>query len=90
MKKAKFALTAVAVMAVLGGALAFKASKGNRINHIFYTLGATTVDGVPTSACIVTVLLPKEPNAFGVTTAYSTTFNNVPTPQCTGRVIDHP
>lgn len=88
MKQAKFALTAVAVLAIVGGALAFKANKASRLNHTFYTLGATTVGGVPTSACIVSTLLPKEANLNGPEIPYSTTFNATPTVACSGKAID--
>jgi hypothetical protein len=50
MKKAKFALTAVAVLAVIGGALAFKASR-NAIDWYTDTLTTTQPGGPIVKAC---------------------------------------
>ncbi|MFX1707388.1 hypothetical protein PV783_25690 [Chitinophaga sp. CC14] len=84
MKQAKFALTAVAILAVVGGSLAFKA---NRVPKTFYSLGTTVVGGVQTSACNVPVDLLRTPNANGAITPYSSTIFLTPTTTCTARVI---
>lgn len=42
MKQAKFALTAVAVLAVVGGALAFKASRNATVNYFVNTRTTAT------------------------------------------------
>lgn len=49
MKQAKFALTAVAVLAVIGGALAFKA---NRSQNHFYSLTTTNLNGQVVKGCV--------------------------------------
>jgi hypothetical protein len=68
MKRAKFALTAIAVFAVVGGALAFKA---NRTANQFYR--TTVLGGNCTSA--TTVLYTATPNgnpAITQSTYYTT------------------
>lgn len=84
MKKAKFALTAVAVLAVIGGALAFKANR--QANH-FYSFGTTIVDGAQTSGCVVDKTLQLAPtvnNGF-ITTLYSSAVS-IGATTCTARV----
>lgn len=72
MKQAKFALTAVAVLAVIGGALAFKA---NRVTVKFYTPGTTAT--TQQSVCNSPVDLFYTPSAAGLTTILaSTTVDN--------------
>ncbi|SKD04323.1 hypothetical protein SAMN05660461_2815 [Chitinophaga ginsengisegetis] len=84
MKQAKLALTAVALLAVVGGALAFKA---NRIAKTFYSYGTTTVAGEEKIGCVLPITLTLTPVAAGgfVTTLYSSTFNDATT-TCTARV----
>lgn len=87
MKKAKITLTAVAVLAVVGGALAFKASR-NEVS--FYSLGTTKVGAQTLTGCVVEQKLqlltvaPSNPNGF--VTPYSIA-TNYPTTTCTARVI---
>lgn len=88
MKKAKFALTAVAVLAVIGGALAFKA---NRQNTTFFSYGTTTIDGQQQIGCVVPVLLQRTTNPGGVITPYLSTLSTTLNPAvCTTRVIVNP
>ncbi len=89
MKRAKFALTAVTVLTVIGGALAFKA---NLISRNFYSLGGYTIFGVQTSACVVTVhlnLLPTSSTVpIAVRTPYISTINTtLPTTTCETYVV---
>ncbi|MET3880219.1 hypothetical protein [Chitinophaga sp. OAE865] len=87
MKKAKFALTAVAVLAVIGGALAFKANR--QVNH-FYSLGQAVIDGQPVSGCVVDKTLQLTPVAAGgfITTLYSSTIS-IGATTCTARVTNN-
>ena len=75
MKKAKIMLSAIAVVAVLGGALAFKA---NHFSHnIFYSYGATTTKaGDPiVTGCVVPVTTTLQTTAGNVqTNLFTTTF----------------
>ncbi|MEZ2440785.1 hypothetical protein AB6805_03650 [Chitinophaga sp. RCC_12] len=82
MKQAKFALTAVALLAVIGGALAFKA---NRQLKTFYSLGTTVIQGEEVAGCVIPVQLLRTPAAAGAITPYSSTFNSATT-TCTVRV----
>lgn len=85
MKQAKLALTAVAVLAVIGGALAFKA---NRQGATFYSYGTTTVNGVQKIGCVIPVDLPRITNAGGVVTPYLSTTAATTNPAfCTTKVI---
>lgn len=68
MKKAKFALTAVAVLAVVGGALAFKASRGNQIQVYTESAGKCNV---------TTTLFDRTLNGVGQT--FTTKFSIAPT-----------
>lgn len=53
MKKSKIMLTAVVVMAVVGGALAFKAKKGGQEKCIYTTTTTTTdVGGITIGTCV--------------------------------------
>lgn len=85
MKKAKFAATAVAILAVIGGALAYKANSQART---FYKLG-TTVATATTSACVVPTQLFLVPNANGFETQVSSAINTAPTLKCTAIVIEN-
>lgn len=67
MKQAKFALTAVALLAVIGGALAFKA---NRTPRQFFSYGTTLVDGVKKTGCVIPVQTLYTTNAAGTTISY--------------------
>ena len=71
MKKAKIALTAVALLAVIGGALAFKAN--NRQFKTFYLYTTTLTGDAPTGACLSTnsTQLQLTPAANGVLTSVS-------------------
>lgn len=53
MKQAKFLLAMIVVLAMIGGALAFKSNKGIRINRPFYSLttSITTPGGQPVRGC---------------------------------------
>ncbi|NLR81424.1 hypothetical protein [Chitinophaga eiseniae] len=72
MKQAKYALTAIAVLAVIGGALAFKARIGT---NVFYT----EKDG----ACIQSTTLPYQTAASGFTVKLSTGRTLSPCPTIT-------
>lgn len=70
MKKAKMALAAIALFAVVGGGLAFKAAKGTK--KLFYTnttagicFPITSLTTVTQVAGQATVDVPADPNAFG-------------------------
>jgi len=65
MKKAKIMLTAVAVFAVIGGAMAFKA----RTSHTFYRIGA---QGQCTSAFQTTLTTLTNPGDETFTTRLAT------------------
>ncbi|MGF6928274.1 putative esterase YcpF (UPF0227 family) [Chitinophaga sp. W2I13] len=75
MKQAKFALTAVAVLAVVGGALAFKASRGETLVG-FYATTATAQCTIPTAIANRTL----QPNGAGVTTLFSVISTTKPCP----------
>lgn len=87
MRKARFILSAVAMLALVGGALAFKAS---RIVNVFYSNGTTlttTIPGGPLvqrTYCTVpfTTTYTTRPNplVFSTTTTWYTT--SVPTTVC--------
>ena len=62
MKQAKFALTAVAILAVIGGALAFKANRTAKVQ--FYSFGTTNGQ----TGCVLTTTLSYIPDASGATT----------------------
>lgn len=85
MKQAKFALTAVAVLAVIGGALAFKA---NRNLNTFYKYGTTTIAGAQVTGCVVSTRLQYSAAPLdGVTTIpYSVTTFSTLADVCTARV----
>lgn len=70
MKKAKFALTAVAIFAVVGGALAFKASR-------LFTLQVYTQKIA--GNCTEPVTIPATLNSLAGS-AFTTTATTVPTP----------
>lgn len=55
MKKAKIVLSAVALFAVVGGALAFKANRYQPAN-VYRTYSLTTINNVPTAYCTLTDL----------------------------------
>ncbi|SEW53924.1 hypothetical protein [Chitinophaga arvensicola] len=88
MKKAKFALTAVAVFAVIGGALAFKA---NRNLKPFYKYTTSNINGNVTGICdekqAVQLNLTVTAVGGAVTTVSVTTAQNVTT--CTARVVSN-
>ncbi|MBS0027558.1 hypothetical protein ACTJJ0_20130 [Chitinophaga sp. 22321] len=77
MKQAKFALTAVAVLAVIGGALAFKA---NSASNKFYSTDAQ-------GQCKVSTVLPYvvDTNAGTYITNLSTASTTAACPQITLR-----
>ena len=56
MKKAKLMLSAIAVLAVVGGAFAFKASR--QPVRFFSNTITTTVGGAPTTLCTVPYTIP--------------------------------
>lgn len=88
MKQAKFALTSVAILAVIGGALAFKA---NRQSAHFYSYGTTTLEGgQTTNGCVVDKVLQLTPVAAGgfITTLYSSAVS-ISATTCSARVIDN-
>lgn len=85
MKKAKFALTAVAVLAVVGGALAFKA---NRQARHFYSLGTAVIDDVTQQGCVVDqtlTLIPVTGTQGTLNTIYSSTIS-IGATTCSARV----
>lgn len=69
MKRAKLALSAVAVLAVVGGALAFKSTTGTS-NFFGYT--TSLINNQVTGVCTVLKALPYDPNPAGaIVTPYS-------------------
>jgi hypothetical protein len=84
MKQAKFALTAVALLAVIGGALAFKA---NRVQKSFYGYTTTLTGGAVTGACLVEQKLFATPTLVGgnFTTISDQTAIRVTT--CTTKIV---
>ncbi|HEX9512832.1 MAG TPA: hypothetical protein VF939_20220 [Puia sp.] len=77
MKKVKIMLTAITTLAIVGGALAFKARKFHL--HTFYT---TTAHG---TLCDFTTSLFLTTNRGGVTTLYTDAFR-APAP-CITKVV---
>jgi len=78
MKQAKLVLTAVGVLAVIGGALAFKAS---RQQNTFYTETKTTINGVPRTYCTVETQLFYTVDPQGLTSltaSIAPTFTTCP------------
>lgn len=87
MKKAKFALTAVAILAVIGGAVAFKA---NSQKQAFFSYTSTLIDNQVTYGCFYQTLLPKTTNPAGVVIqSYHTTLKTTNPAICSTRVIDN-
>ena len=84
MKQAKFALTAVALLAVIGGALAFKA---NRQLNSFYAYTTTISAGKTTGACIPLVQTSYLPNTAGTVTLTVSSAQTIGVPTCTVRAI---
>jgi hypothetical protein len=72
MKKAKIMLTAIAIFAVVGGALAFNTARNSRVLYI------PNEDG----ACLVTTVtfLKTTASGIGFQAQYSTTTTNVGCP----------
>lgn len=89
MKQAKFALTAVALLAVIGGALAFKA---NRQPNTFFKYTTTLIGGQVTGVCKEAVKLDYVTNPAGaIITTYSSALNTLSgTATCTARVAVSP
>jgi hypothetical protein len=86
MKQAKFALTAVTILAVTGGALAFKA---NRINKPFYKYTVSVLNGVLTGICDWTQTVSLQSITVpvgGVLTTVSAAPNTSIT-TCTARIV---
>lgn len=85
MKQAKFALTAVALLAVIGGALAFKA---NRVPLTFYKYTTSIVNDKVTGICdenqSFETLLKTTAAGGTITTVSIAPASNVTT--CTARV----
>ncbi|SEW21270.1 hypothetical protein SAMN05428988_3192 [Chitinophaga sp. YR573] len=81
MRKAKIALSAIAIFAVVGGAFAFKTS---RAVHPFFKLDAAgTVCTVPTTA-----FYTSDPNLnIGITTTLSTINTFSHTGVCTATIL---
>ncbi|MEC5146406.1 hypothetical protein [Chitinophaga sp. 212800010-3] len=96
MKKAKFALTAIAVLAVIGGAMAFKASRQLNPFFAYGSTNTTTAPGgpiVPVTGCVLpTQLSYTTAPGSGLTIAYSSTFNSAVrnSALCTAEVIAVP
>jgi len=88
MKQAKFALTAVALFAVIGGALAFKA---NRISRTFYKFGVTTTaGGLSVTGCVLPYNLSYIPASSGLEIQSSSAFNtDLPDQVCTAIVASN-
>ncbi|MDR6567448.1 hypothetical protein [Chitinophaga ginsengisegetis] len=86
MKRAKFALTAIAVLAVVGGALAFKA---NRVVNTFY--GKTTTLQPDDAQCTQLITAKLNTTIFSLTSIGTTTqLSTAPNPNvtaCVTRVI---
>jgi hypothetical protein len=73
MKRAKLILSAIGILAVVGGAFAFKATKATRIQTIYYYAPASTL---PCSYTINTFL--SLTNTGLVTTYYTTIPTTLP------------
>ena len=84
MKKAKLALTAVALSAVIGGALAFKAS---RQLHDFYAYTTTLQAGKVTGACLFLVQTSYLCNQAGTITISLACSSTIGVTTCTARVV---
>lgn len=89
MKQAKFALTAVAVLAVIGGALAFKASRG--VNANIYTasiVAGKTYCSVPVTLSNTTAAsLPFAGPTFTTSASFSQNLDPAPCPVITLRQV---
>jgi hypothetical protein len=72
MKKAKLFLAAIAVMGIVGGAVAFKA----KTTHFATYYVATTTNVVPTKTIVDAYTVPSTTTTF-VTAAYYTTLPGV-------------
>lgn len=75
MKKAKIALVAIAVFAVVGGAYAFKAKRAT--DKIYYT----TVPGGVATLTLSSVTLTAAPGASPLSSTFATTIYNTTTPE---------
>ena len=84
MKQAKFSLTAVAFCAVIGGALAFKASR--QLDE-FYAYTTTRKAGEVTGACIPTVLMSYQADVFGTITPAVSSVQITGVTTCTVRAV---
>lgn len=84
MKKARIVLTTIAVLGVIGGSLAFKAT---RTYNIFYSFGTTIRAGEELQGCVLSIALQLTPVPAGgiITTLYSSAFSEQ-TNTCTSRV----
>ena len=84
MKQAKFALTAVSLLALIGGAIAFKASR--QLND-FYAYTTTLQGGKRTGACIPVVQTSYLPNTLGTVTLTLSSAQFIGVNTCTCRAI---
>jgi len=88
MKKAKIMLSAIAVIAVVSGAVAFKASRFTANTFFSYGSATTKIGGPIVTGCVVPVATFRTTDPSGVqTNLLPTTFiTNTSTP-CTTLVI---
>lgn len=86
MKKAKVILSAVALFAVVGGALAFKAT---REENTFYRNTLTTINGVQFTYCTApfTTTLTTEPVAGQAGQRLNTLYHIATSTTCPGTVV---
>lgn len=85
MKKAKIALTAVAIVTLISGVFAFKV---NRQSRHFYSLGTALFDGVALQGCVVdniAFLIPVTGSSGTLNTIYSSAVS-IGAVTCTVRV----
>jgi hypothetical protein len=76
MKKAKIMLAVIAVLAIVGGTLAFRAKTGT---HVFFAYGTKVVLGQTLTGCLIPYTLPlttTTTTAGGVFLYYSTTVTD--------------
>ncbi|MET3880223.1 hypothetical protein [Chitinophaga sp. OAE865] len=84
MKPEKIILSIIAIMGIVGGSLAFKAS---RTYNIFYSFGTTIKSGEELQGCVLSISLRLTAVPVGgfITTLYSSAFSEQ-TNTCTARV----
>jgi hypothetical protein len=84
MKLAKVSLAMLCLIALIGGALAFKA---NRQYHAFYFYTTTLNAGNVTGACLIQTLLPYETAIFGAAPITLSDRTTVGVTTCLVRVV---